>query len=243
MDKKVLEIKIPKDSEDSLELAVGVFAALSNYHSSFWQRLFNKEKCLVFEIGLFDQTIHFYAVVEKDFEPYLIAQLGAQYPKSAITESENFLANWNLEKADFGQLVLSKPYWLPLKTYKDFQDTDPLASVLGTLAKAGPDDKAIIQLVIIPAGASYQGAARGILEKGIPTPNGQSTRNHPQSALITQKLTQKAFKAGLRVLTISINKQSSSAFLSHLAGSFGGFTLGEGNDLTLKKEGLFKNKL
>ncbi len=243
MDKKVLEIKIPKDSEDSLELAAGVFASLSTYQSSGWQKLVNKEKCLVFEIGLFNQTIHFYTVIEKEFEPYLLSQLTAQYPKSSIFESENFLINWDLDKADFGQLVLSKPYWLPLKTYKDFQDTDPLASVLGTLAKAGPDDKALIQLVIVPAGSSYQLAARKILEKGVPTPDGQSTKSHPQSALITQKLTQKAFRAGLRILAISINKKSSSAFLNHLVGSFGGFTLGEGNDLALKKEKVFKKKL
>ncbi len=243
MEKNILEIKIPRNSEETPESMAGIFAGLSNYKSSFWQKLFGKRKCVVFEIVLEKQTIHFYSVLEKEFEPYFTSQLTAQYPKSNYAKIKDYLKNWDLEKADFGQLVLDKAYWFPLKTYNDFREIDPLAAFLGTLSKAGPKDRALFQLVIAPVGSSYENAARKILNKGVPSPDGQSTRSHPQSGLITQKISHKAMHAGMRLLAISVNENSSSKFLNHLAGSFGSFTLGEGNSLRLKKPKLLKKRL
>ncbi len=235
MEKQVLEIRVPKDSEETPEAAVALFAALSNIQSSFWRRLLGKEECVTFELGLFKQTIHFYSVVSTDFEPYFISQLTAQYPKAIISRVKDYLSDWPWEKSDFGQLVLSKAYYYPLKTYKDFQDVDPLSSLLGTLAKAGPDDKALLQLSISPAGSGYAASARKILDQGVPTPDGEHNRSHPQARLFEQKITQKAFKSSLKLLTISVDKNASSSFLNHLAGSFGNLTSGEGNSLGLKK--------
>jgi len=176
------------------------------------------------------------------FEPYFISQLAAQYPKAIIARVKDYLADWSLEKAVFSQLVLSKPYYFPLKTYKDFQEIDPLSSLLGTLAKAGPDDKALFQLSLVPAGKGYAASARSILEKGVPRPEGEGTRSHPQAGLLEQKINQKAFKAGLRLVAISVEQQASAAFLNHLGGSFGNLTSGEGNSLVLKKPALFQGK-
>lgn len=242
MEKQILEIKVPKDSEETPEASAALFASLSNYKPSFIQKFLGREKCLSFEISLFNQTIRFYAVVSTDFEPYFVSQLAAQYPKAVVARVKDYLADWPLKKAAFGQLVLSKSYYYPLKTYKDFQDIDPLSSFLGTLAKAGPDDKALFQLSISPAGEGYANSARKILDKGVPTPDGQHSRAHPQANLIQQKITQKAFKTSLKLLAISQDKLTSSAFLNHLAGSFGNLTSGEGNSLVLKKPTIFKNK-
>jgi hypothetical protein len=243
MEKIILEIKVPKDSEETPEAAAALFASLSNLSSSLWLKLLAKEKCFSFEIALFQQTIRFYAAVESDFEPYFISQLTAQYPKAVITRVKDYVVNWNLKKAAFGQLVLSKPYYLPLKTYKDFHDVDPLSSLLGTLAKSGPDDKALIQLSLVPAPASYTGAGRKVLDAGVLTLDKEHIRSHPQSNLIQQKISQKAFKTSLKILAISQDQISSQAFLSHIAGSFGNLTSGEGNSLILKKPKIFKQKL
>ncbi|HUV46695.1 MAG TPA: DUF87 domain-containing protein [Candidatus Bathyarchaeia archaeon] len=235
MEKQVLEIRVPKDSEETPEAAAALFASLSNIKSSFWERISGKEKCFTFEITLDKQSIHFYAVVNLDFEPYFVSQLTAQYPKAIVARVKDYLTEWPLAKADLGQLVLSKSYYYPLKSYKDFQDIDPLSSLLGTLAKAGPDDKALIQFSLTPAGSSYASSTRKILDKGIPSADGEHTKAHPQARLFEQKISQKAFKAGLKLLTISVDPKASSAFLNHLAGSFGNLTSGEGNSLELKK--------
>lgn len=241
MEKQVLEIKVPKDSQETPEAASALFASLSNLKSSFLDKLRGKGKCLSFEIALFKQTIRFYTVVTTDFEPYFISQLTAQYPKAIIARVKDYLLDWPQKKVAFGQLVLTKPYYYPLKTYKDFHDIDPLSSFLGTLAKARPDDKALFQLLIKPAGVGYASSARKILDKGVPTSGGEHSRAHPQANLIQQKISQKAFKVGLRLLAVSNDGNSGNSFLNHLAGSFGNLTLGEGNSLTLKKPALFKD--
>jgi len=242
METQVLEIKVPKDNEETPEAAAALFASLSNLKSSLLAKLTGREKCISFEIALFEQIIRFYAVVRADFESYFISQLAAQYPKAIITRVKDYLLDWPLKQARFGQLVLSKPYYYPLKIYKDFRDIDPLSSLLGTLAKAGPDDKALIQISINPAGSGYASAARKILDKGVPTADGEHTRAHPQFNLIQQKITQKAFKASLKLIAISVDQDASNSFLNHLASSFGNLTSGEGNSLVLKKPKITKNK-
>ena len=240
MEKIILEIKVPKESEETPEAASALLASLSNIGSSFLDRLLAKETCLSFEIGLFNQTIRFYAVVKTDFEPYFISQLAAQYPKAIILRVKDYLANWPVEKSSFGQLVLSNSYYYPLKTYKDFTDIDPLSSLLGTLAKAGPDDKALVQVSITPASSSYATSARKFLDKGVPSPDGEHFRGHPQANLIQQKISQKAFKTSIKLLAVSQDQASSKSFLNHLAGSFGNLSLGEGNSLVLRQPGLNK---
>ncbi|PIS09536.1 hypothetical protein COT75_00965 [Candidatus Beckwithbacteria bacterium CG10_big_fil_rev_8_21_14_0_10_34_10] len=235
MEKLVLEIRVPKESEETPEASAALFASLSNLKASFFSRLRGKEKSLSLEIALFDQRIYFYSVLDPSFEPYFISQLSAQYPKAVISRVKDPLASWPLKKASFGQLKLTKPYYYPLKIYSDFRDVDPLSSLLGTLAKAGPDDKALIQINISFASPSYASSARKILEKGIPSPDGEKIKSHPQSGLIENKISQNAFKVGIKLLAISVDEKASQAFLNHLAGSFGSLTLGEGNSLGLKQ--------
>lgn len=234
MEKQVLEIRVPKDSEETPEAGAALFASFSNLKTSFLARMTGRRKCLTFEIALFDQMIRFYSVVDSDFEPYFISQLTAQYPKVVVSRVKDYLTGWDLGKAVFGQLVLSKSYYYPLKTYQDFKEVDPLSSLLGTLAKAGPDDRALIQVSLVPGDRGYAGAARRLLDKGVPTADGEHTRAHPQAALIQQKISQKAFKTGIKLLAVSVDKDASKAFLNHLAGSFGSLTSGEGNSLVLK---------
>ncbi|MFC1711137.1 type IV secretory system conjugative DNA transfer family protein [Patescibacteria group bacterium] len=235
MEKIVLEIKVPKESEETPEAAAALFASLSNLSSSLLEKILGREQCLTFEISLFDQTVRFFAVVDVNFEPYFVSQLAAQYPKAIVTRVKDYMQNWDFKKSSFGQLTLSKAYYYPLKTYRDFHDVDPLSSLLGTLAKAGPDDKAIIQVSVVPAADGYATSARKIIDKGVPTPDGEHAKAHPQNSLILQKITQKAFKTSIKVLALSQDKSSSSAFLNHVAGSFGNLTSGEGNSLVLKR--------
>jgi len=242
MEKQVLELRVPKESEETPEAAGALFASLANLKSSFLAKLRGREKSLVFEIVLDRQTVRFQAVVATDFEPYFVSQLTAQYPQAIVTRVKDFLSAWPLVKASFGQLVLAKPYYYPLKTYRDFQEVDPLSSLLGTLAKAGPDDKALIQLAVSAASKSYSLSARRILDRGVPSADGQNTRSHPQAGLIQKKIEQKALKSSLKLLAISESREASESFLNHLAGSFGSLTSGEGNSLVLKKPGLFKGR-
>jgi hypothetical protein len=242
MEKQILEIKVPKDSEETPEAASALFASLSGYTTSIWQKLIGQQKCLVFEIGLDRQIIRFFSIIAKEYESYLISQITAQYPRAVVARVKDYLLSWPMDKAVLGKVVLKDAYYYPLKTYTDFKNIDPLSSLLGTLAKAGPDDKAVIQVCVVPAGRGYGRGARRILDKGVPHVDREGTRAHPQAGLIQNKIQQKAFRTSIKIAAISTNKSTSQSFLSHLAGSFGNLTLGEGNSLVLKKPGLWRSK-
>jgi len=241
MEKTVLEIKVPKNSEETPEAMVAFFAGLLNYRAIWWRRLVNWHKCIAFEIALFNQTVHFYIVAEEDIIPYLVSQLVSQYPRATYLKVKDYLLNFNFANALFGSLKLSTSYYYPLKTYKEFKDIDPLSSFLGTLAKAGPNDQALFQIVITPAPLSYADGARRAIETGLPSADGKHNRALPQASLITQKIGQRAFKAGLKLVAISTNKEASKRFLFHLVGGFGNLNLGEGNSLILHRQYLLKD--
>lgn len=241
MEKAVLEIKVPKNSEETPEAMSALFAGLLNYRAIWWWRLINWQKCISFEIALYKQAIHFYIVAENDIVPYLVSQIVSQYPRATYLKVKDYLQDFNFNNACYGSLKLSSIYYYPLKTYKEFKDIDPLSSFIGTLAKAGPDDQAVFQMVINPAPLSYDSAARHSMENGLPSLDGKHNRPLPQASLITKKISQRAFHTALKLVAISTDKSVSKSFLLHLAGGFGNLNLGEGNSLVLRRQYLLKD--
>ena len=104
MEKQILEIRVPKDSEETPEASAALFASFSNLRTALLARMAGKRKCLVFEIALFDQMIRFYSVVDSDFEPYFVSQLTAQYPKAVVSRVKDYLSVWDWRKVAFCQM-------------------------------------------------------------------------------------------------------------------------------------------
>ena len=241
-DKVILELKLPRESEETPEAMMGVFTALANNKSSFLARLLKKEKPLVFEIACYSQNIHLYAVLPTEMQSYFESQISAQYPKVTILVTPDYLTDWQEGNAlAAGQLKLTGSFCLPLRTYLDFKETDPLSSVLGTLARAEKEEKLLFQIVLLPAGNGWRKRASKILGKGVVLPDGRQT-SHPQARLIEQKIAQPGFKGAIRLLVASENKTVSQSILKNLAGSFGGVALGEGNGLALSKPSFWQEK-
>ena len=146
-----LHIRNPKDDEITVEAATQIFSALlPNYHGIF-KRLVQKPLTASFEIYLLDQKIYFYIVVPREHETLITSLLSSSYPRSVVTQTtdpmESFKAS---KKREVGELVLTQSYHYPLKTYKDFGDVDPIASLIGFLAKQ-TDAQVAIQILLTPA--------------------------------------------------------------------------------------------
>ena len=256
-ERSFLEVRVPKDSEETPEASSAFLSVFSNYKTPFLQSFLKGKRAISLEIILNNQLVHFCASVESEQEAYFLSQLTAQYPKALVNKTPDYVENWfggtGLKKnkssaknmAAFGQLVLDSPYYFPLKTYQDFREVDPLSSILGVLGKAAPADKAIIQFIFVPAPASYSRSAQAVIDKGIPYKDQMGRiqkKPYPHAELISKKILHKAFRVGIRLATLSVNKEVSDVFLSHLAGAFGSFTLSGGNSLVLKKPGFGKKK-
>ena len=234
-EKVILEIKIPRGSEETPEAMAGVFSALTNIKSSFLDRFLGREKPLVFEIAAYNQAIHFYACLPADFQTYFESQLTAQYPKATILATPDYLSTYLADKPSLavGQLKLTAPFCFPLKTYSDFKEIDPLSSVLGIMARTEKDEKMLIQILVLPA-RGWQRIGAKIVQKGIPQVDGK-VLPHPQANLIEQKISLSGFRVAIKLLTTAANKPASLSLLKNLAGSFGALSLGEGNSFSLTK--------
>ena len=242
-EKVILELRLPRESEETTEAMAACFSALSNIKSSLLARLLGKEKPLIFEIATYNQIIHFYAVLPVEYQTYFESQLSAQYPKATILTSPDYLSSWltDSQALSAGQLKLISPFYFPLKTYLDFKETDPLSSVLGTLARAEKEEKVLVQIVLLPAGKGWQRVGSSVLRKGVTLPDGKIS-SHPQEKLIEQKISQPGFRVAIRLLVCSATKAASASLLHHLAGSFGGVALGEGNTFSLAKPSFWQEK-
>ena len=251
------EIRVPKNSETSPEAMAACFQALPKIHSTLWDRLFAKQQALCLEIVTWNQRIYFMVVVPTQMASYFTSQLIAQYPQAFISPVGDYMPYFftnqslkdSMENSAFGQMGLTQPGYLPLKTYKDFQDIDPLSTILGTVAKANPADKILIQFLINAPPKNWQSAGAKIAQTPIPTGEVDRVMPHPQKALIEQKIAQVGFKVGIKVLIAGQSKSQADLTLSHLAGSFASLTHGDGNSLDLvfpkfwQKTGFFKSIL
>ncbi|MDP3955207.1 MAG: type IV secretion system DNA-binding domain-containing protein [bacterium] len=238
----IIEIKIPRGSEETPEAMAGIFSALGNLKSSLFDRLLGKEKPLIFEMAAYNQAIHFYACLPADYQTYFESQLVAQYPKTTILPVPDFLSTWTEENQSLvaGQLKLTSSFYFPLKTYAEFKDVDPLSSVLGTMGRTEKNEKMLVQILLLP-GHGWQGAGARVLSKGVPMPEGKAAA-HPQAKLIEQKINLSGFRVGIRLLTVAENTAVSLSLLKNLAGSFGALALGEGNSLSLSKPAFWQEK-
>ncbi len=230
------EVKIPRTSEKTPEAALQFFAGLSILPKKKFLS-FQKPPCLTFEIASVQQTIHFLLASPKEFASHLESQLTAQYPESVLVKlPKDYLPAYLAAhpESKVGQIVLGAPFYLPLRSYKDFKEVDPLSGILGTMSKAGPEDFLLVQIVIAQAG-SWQSYGRSLIEKGIVVDETHS-KAHPFAKQIQDKIQMAGYWTGIRL--VSSNPQ----LLSNLAGSFGTFASGEGNYFRFQKPSFLNQK-
>lgn len=224
---QILELKVPRDNEYTPENMAACFSGLAHLPGvSFFSRLLGKKPTILsFEIGCFDQRIHFYVVSPLSLVPYLESQILAQYPLCLIEKAKEFSLNFSRLK--LAQMVLTSAYYYPLKTYLEFKEVDPLSSILGVMSKARPTEEFLVQTLLRRAG-DWQEKARILLQKGKEVEPGK-TIAYPDKGIIGEKISQPGFATIIRIAA------SSDSLLSSLSGAFGAFTRGDGNSLSLRK--------
>jgi len=237
MEQKIIfEIKVPRENEYAMESAIPLFSGFTRILSSpsFFDQLRGRQgESLTLEIVCERQQIHFCVVLNESMLPYFESQILASYPLAVLSRIGDYLPSWPLASLSFGQMVLSNSFYYPLKTLKEFQETDPLASLLAVMSKGSENDKTLLQLVIQKAPSGWQRQAQKAADAGIKISETER-RPLPGETLIRQKIQEEGLKVGLRIMA------SNQSILKSLAGSFAIFTRGDGNGLVFQKAPLIK---
>ncbi|MBI2268277.1 MAG: DUF87 domain-containing protein [Candidatus Blackburnbacteria bacterium] len=237
-----LELRPDRNFEGTTEASAQIFSSLASIKSSFLKKLFGEEEPIVFEILSFDQKTHFFVHLPEDIASYVESQIVAQYPKvSILGTSDPLVSRLAGKKVAYSGLGLSAAFYYPLKTWRDFSDSDPLSAILGAMAKAENDDILLVQIVVLPAGSGWRNAGSRAISQGIVGSDGLP-KAHPKAALIERKLAQNGFRVGIRLLAASADEKRSRQLVSSLAGSFGALTLGESNSFSLSQPHFYQQK-
>ncbi len=252
----IFEIRTGRDAQHTPETAAQMFATLPKLHNNLWHKLIEQNEQLSFEILFANQTIFFSCYAPMRLAEYLKASVVASYPEAIITQLNydpldtllNLIKTKNQHYfAETGRLELKNQQYYPLKTYQEFKDIDPLATVLSTLSKGQPQDHVLIQYILSPGSDSWKRQAYHNLENlknkspdvGIADVINQNSSSAKR--LIEKKLNLQGLKAAIKLLVISDSPNRAKLILETLATAYNAISQSESNGLKLKKVYFFKN--
>ncbi len=233
----LFEIRLPQENEFSLESMSSLLSNLTQFTASlFWNKLFNRRSALAsFEIVLNHSQVHFYIAVPIAKSEFFHSQILAQYNSAIINEVKEYL---NEETPTIVQIGLARSASYPLKTAKDFKETDPLNSILSSLSRStNPDDFFVYQIILAPAPKSWQNSIISVIQNGIVVDKTKNIRApHPDKAIFEQKIQYPGLDTQINL--ISNNQKLIEAVIA----SFGVYTSPRGNYLKKYSPSFFKRK-
>lgn len=243
-----LQIHLAKDDETPLESASQIFSSLlSRPYVSLLKQIFTKPPIYSFEIYLLGQTIYFYVTTAAESAHLIESLIASAYGKAQITRTPDPMAEvLKSSKVDSGEVVLNSYSYLPIKTYVDFKDVDPLAPLVGFLARQDSSVRAAVQIIITPASFAWQRQGGKALTIQTLDPGSERYSPNPQKILIERKT---SFQGGRSVVRLIVGTDGAPPrpFLQNLAGTFGNFSLGGGNQFVFKRplfrRGVFLRKI
>lgn len=227
----VLEIKTSRTEEETPEAMIQFFASIVNLKRRFLL-LFRRAIPLSFEIGVYDQAIHFFLVVPKKYQSFIESQIVSQYPKALIMPVKDLLPQVIEDKRSaVGQLKLGHGSLYPLKTYQNFKDIDPLSSLLGILSKAGKNDVLWIQFLLVQTNSKWQRKGEALIQQREKDPTTGALRSNPYSKVIGEKIAFHGFKTAIRLAAMSTSINASRQWLFEISNAFAAFNNPTGNSL------------
>ncbi len=240
MDLVLLDIRVPREAENSPEAAAQMLASLSKVTKS--PRLLNKlfgstPVHLSLEIATLSGQIHFIIVCPKHLEVFVKSQISATHPDCVIQEIPDYLP----DRFVVAPIKQSAPAYFPLRDYADYKTVDPQLPLLGVMAKAETAEMAGVQFVISPPNpAVYRNAQKYITPTFESSPEGKSVRELPpeEKQIIKDKVSHPLVDVSMRLMA------SNKDLVSNMLGAISVLNRPDGNSLVPAKLPLFgKDKL
>lgn len=247
-----LMVRNPKDDETPIEAATQIFSSvLPHPYIPLWRHSYVKPSQYSFEIFLINQMVSFYVTAPEDKETVVSSVISSSFPQSRIVRTTDPMEEvLKAKHVVYGQMSLTSYPYLPVKTYADFKDVDPLSALVGFMGRQDPSVQLGIQILVTPATFAWQNkavemAGHMILDQAPSGEEGDKGRyaQNPQKLLMMQKASFQGGKAMVRIIAGAETHAQAQAALTNLAGTFGSFSLGEGNQFILKKPRIRKKLL
>lgn len=146
----LLSIKVPRQNEKGPLAAEMMFSAMHGLMEEGENLETQPETHLSFEITGSSQGVFFYTFVPKKQKNFVESQIYAQYPAAEIKEIEDYSLNLPSAALSATEIVLSREYYFPLKTFADFE-VDPLAAITSAVENLDEEQQVWFQFLVKPA--------------------------------------------------------------------------------------------
>lgn len=257
---QIFELRTGRDAEHTPEAAVQLFASIPQLKNRIWHRILKTDERLAFELVVENQQIYFQFYTPTRLADYVKGTLIASYPEIMITElKEDALekmvghqATGHQEVAtnqqgyftSLGNLTLKYQQYLPLKTYQDFSDIDPLSPVLSTLSKSLEHDRIVIQFLLKHDNDNWKAAApvspESAATDGLSASPTSTKISSAQKQLIQKKIQANTLRTTIKIAVSTENQERSNLLLESIATAFQTLAQSDGNQFALKKVRVFK---
>ncbi|MBX4187528.1 MAG: type IV secretion system DNA-binding domain-containing protein [Candidatus Doudnabacteria bacterium] len=155
------ELEAQKEEKEMISVAEQFFATISEIAHKDVNHLLGIDEYISFEIAAKGKKISFYINTPTRLRSLIEKSLHAQYPKAQIDSVKIYNIFTDTSSTAGAELGLQKDSIFSFKTYKNME-TDPINAMTNSLSKLGPDEGAAIQMLISPAGHSWQSRPRKV---------------------------------------------------------------------------------
>jgi hypothetical protein len=237
IDSVLLQVAVPRNNELKIDVMEQLFASLYSMKKGGWKQKFSVQPAISFEIVAKLEDIRFYVWVPKKLKDLIEKQINGDYADAEITEVDEY----NIFNTDgsvaYKSFQLAKNNFYPLKTFKDLP-TDPMLGITSALAKMGPGEAAVIQVIVSPAESTWQKEGSHFIsdikkQESDPEKAKFSTSAKTLEA-VEGKVGKPGFETSIRVIAVSENEASAKNHVDNIASSLAQFA-GDLNNLKKRK--------
>ncbi len=242
---QLVEIRLPQNNEYTAEQMSSLLANFIHLTTpSALDFLFNHHATIAsLEISLIKGQIRFFVAIPQVNFQFIKSQILAQYTTAIAVDSDDYIASFfnspQASLAKVGQIGLSKNYCYPIKSTKDFKETEPLTSLLAPLSRGQPNDFFVYQIILASAPKNWQNGIISTIQNGIIVDKEKNFRQpHPDKQVFEQKILYPGMLAEINFLS------NNPGLIASVGSSFGIYTSPRGNFFKMYQPGLFAgNKL
>ncbi len=237
IDSVLLQVAVPRTNELKIDVMEQLFSSLYSMKKGGWQQKFDIQPTVSFEIVAKPEDIRFYVWAPKKVKDLVEKQINGAYADAEIIEVDEYNIFTDNGKVAYKSFQLGKDNFFPIKTFKDLA-TDPISAVTSALAKMGPGEAAVIQVLISPAESIWQ------KEGGKFISDTKKQESDPEKAkfsmpaktleAVENKITKPGFETSIRIIAISGSDESAKSHVANISTAFAQFA-GDLNSLKSRK--------
>lgn len=225
----LFEVKVPRDNETEIGVAESMFANLYGIGGmgDGIKKYMTVGNSISFEIVGLPGEIRFFVYAPKKLADLVEKQILGSYQDCDIAVVDEHNIFHDDAEVAYAQLDITDERYYPIKVAEDFTG-DPLSNILSTISKMGEKEGAMIQIVISPAGSSWQKAGRKFVSN-VESNNADPEKkrmnvSQEQQQAIAKKTSKIGFNTAIRIVASSPNVEIAKMHIGNIIGAFDQFS-------------------